>query len=76
MGQFLGMFVAAGAGDPRSGARRAVARLGVSREHALSPLRPLDAALMISRPVSRLVNSVRNDGPMPLEPEEPLLLAS
>ena len=48
----------------------------ISREHALSLLQPLDPALITARLASGLVNSVRNEEPTLLEPDEPLLLAS
>ena len=46
------------------------------REHALSLLQPLDSLLLLAEPASRLVNSVRNEGPELLEPDEALPLAS
>ncbi len=46
------------------------------REHALALLEPYPATAMIGTLVSVLVNSVRNEGPALLEPDEALLLAS
>lgn len=48
----------------------------LERQHVRSLLRPLDASLLVARPASRLVNSIRNDGPELLEPEAALPLAS
>jgi putative SOS response-associated peptidase YedK len=42
------------------------------KEHALALLEPFDPGLMVSRPASTLVNSVKNDGPELLEVEPAL----
>jgi putative SOS response-associated peptidase YedK len=42
----------------------------LSREHALSLLRPLSPDAMLARPASRRVNSIRNDDPRLLVPDE------